>query len=244
MKSSLVFPSFIFGTLLFVALAGCGRQAPKTELHEQVTKDLPAFKEGKGLWLPEATRQFIGLEIVEVSERQLVRQIAAAVQVYETATNSVYASGLVSREHAPLLTPGQKVSLETKDRKLLAGKLARLDEQIQSATGQAEVVIGIPGAQKELPVGTTLTATFTIVKEETVTTVPRSALVRAAEGDFVYVVNGERLTRTAVTPGGEFGGFVEIKDGLYTGDRVAVKPVQTLWLTELRFVKGGAACAD
>ena len=62
--------------------------------------------------------------------------------------------------------------------------------------------------------------------------------------DFVYTVNGDHLTRTAVKVGADSGDLVEIMDGLYSGDKVAVKPVQTLWLTELRFVKGGAACAD
>jgi hypothetical protein len=35
---------------------------------------------------------------------------------------------------------------------------------------------------------------------------------------------------------------VEITDGLYSGDKVASRAVQNLWLTELRFVKGGAGC--
>lgn len=244
MKPLNAFPLFILATLFFVALTGCGPKTAKNKGAEPVAKDVPSFKEGKGLWLPEATRQFIGLEMVEVSERKLVPQISAEVQVYEAAGNGAYASGVVLRDQGRLLKPGQRVSLETNERKSVEGRLARLDEQIQSATGQAEIIIEIPASQKEIAVGTRFTAIFANGKEQTVTTIPRSALVRAAEGDFVYVVNGERLSRTAVVVGAEFGDVVEIKDGLYSGDKVAVKPVQTLWLTELRFVKGGAACAD
>ena len=243
MKQPHTFPLFILATILLVALAGCGRETAKKG-KEPVAKDVPSFKEGKGLWLPEATRQFIGLEVVEVSERKLAPQLAAEIQVYEATEHGIHASGVVSRDQARLLKPGQRVSLETKEHRSLEGRLSRLDEQVQSATGQAEVLIEIPASQKEITVGTRFTATFASGKEESVTTIPRSALVRAAEGDFVYVVNGERLSRTAVVVGAEFGDLVEIKDGLYSGDKVAIKPAQTLWLTELRFVKGGAACAD
>ena len=139
---------------------------------------------------------------------------------------------------------GQSVSLATKDGKSSDGKLLRVDAQIQSASGQVELIVQIPGTEKEYARGISLTATFNAAKEENVTVIPRSALLRAAEGDFVYAVNGDHLTRTAVKVGAESGDFIEITDGLYSGDKVAVKPVQTLWLTELRFVKGGAACSD
>jgi hypothetical protein len=227
---------------LCLALIGCGREPSKKEAGETTGKGLPSFKEGKGLSLSEETRRFIGLEIAEVSERKLAGQVTTEVQVYQTASNSIHASGLISREQAKLLQPGQSALLETKDGKSGNGKLVRVDEQIQSASGQAELIVEISGAQYAR--GTFLTATFSAAKKETVTVIPRSALLRAAEGDFVYAVNGDHLTRTAVKVGADSGDFVEIMDGLYSGDKVAVKPVQTLWLTELRFVKGGAACAD
>jgi hypothetical protein len=229
---------------LCLALTGCGRESSKKEAGEMTGKGLPSFKEGKGLSLSEETRRFIGLEIAEVSERKLAGRVTTEVQVYQSASNSVQAIGLISREQAKLLQPGQSVSLATKDGQSADGKLIRVDEQIQSASGQAELIVAIPGTEKEYARGMFLTATCNAAKEENVTVIPRSALLRAAEGDFVYVVNGDHLTRTAVKAGVESGDFIEITDGLYSGDKVAVKPVQTLWLTELRFVKGGAACAD
>jgi hypothetical protein len=235
--------SILFLTLCLM-LVGCGREASKKEVSETTGKGLPSFKEGKGLSLSEETRQCIGLEIAEVSERKLAGRITTEVQVYQTASNSVHAIGLIGGEQSKLLQPGQSVSLATKDGKGSNGKLVRVDEQVQSASGQVELIVEIPGTEREYARGTFLTATFDAAKEENVTVIPRSALLRAAEGNFVYVVNGDHLTRTAVKAGVESGDFLEITDGLYSGDKVAVKPVQTLWLTELRFVKGGAACAD
>jgi multidrug efflux pump subunit AcrA (membrane-fusion protein) len=234
----------IFVLPMCLALTGCGHESSKREAGETAAKGLPSFKEGKGLWLSEETRRFIGLEITEVSERKLEGQLTTEVQVYHAAASSVHAIGLLSGEQAKLLQPGQFASLATKDGKSGDGKLIRVDEQIRPASGQVELIIEISGTEKEYARGTFLTATFKPVKEEIANVIPHSALLRAAEGDFVYVVNGDHLTRTAVKVGAESGDFVEILDGLYSGDKVATKAVQTLWLTELRFVKGGAACAD
>ncbi len=69
--------------------------------------------------------------------------------------------------------------------------------------------------------------------------VPRSALLDAATGTFVYVVNGEHYLRTSVKTEARSADFVEITDGLYAGDVVVVAPVEQLWLAELRLTKGG-----
>jgi multidrug efflux pump subunit AcrA (membrane-fusion protein) len=69
--------------------------------------------------------------------------------------------------------------------------------------------------------------------------VPRSALLDAATGTFVYVVNGDHYLRTPVKTEARSADFVEITDGLYAGDVVVVSPVEQLWLAELRLTKGG-----
>ena len=73
------------------------------------------------------------------------------------------------------------MSLATKDGKSADGKLIRVDEQVQSASGQVELIVEIPGTEREYARGTFLTATFNSAKEENVTVIPRSALLRAAE---------------------------------------------------------------
>jgi len=56
------------------------------------------------------------------------------------------------------------------------------------------------------------------------------------------VVNGTHLTRTRVKTGASSEGLVEVQDGLYTGDSVAVKGAQNIWLVELSAIKGGTPC--
>ena len=232
---------FLLGvTAACVALAGCGPEPAKKDAKNAGAKDLPSFKEGKGLLLSEETRKSIGLELAEVSERNLNRRLAVEVQVYEATTGAVWrASGLVSKRQAEWLHPGQAVSLSSKDGQTMEGKLAGVAGQTQAVAGQTELLFEMPAGGSRGAPGDFFTATMTATNQEAATTVPVAALLRSAQGDFVYVANGERLLRTAVAVGGETDGFVQITDGLYAGDRVAVKPVEMLWLTELRLATAG-----
>jgi hypothetical protein len=72
--------------------------------------------------------------------------------------------------------------------------------------------------------------------------VPSSAVLNTAEGTFLFVVNGDHYKRTPVKVGDTFGSLVEITDGIYEGDAVVAEAAQTLWLIELRAVKGGKGC--
>ena len=223
-----------------VAFAGCGHEKAKGKAESSKQNEMPSFKEGKGLFLPEETRQSIGLEVGDVTEQNLTSQLRAEVQVYEKGSGAVcYASGLVSQEHANSVYPGQPISIASKNGETIEGKVLRVDKETQPVPGQSELVVEIPITGTAPSLGTFFTVTVISTNKESVTTIPRSALLKAAQGDFVYVVNGERLMRTPVAVGDESDGFVQIKDGLYAGDKVVVKPVQTLWLTELRLTKAG-----
>lgn len=72
--------------------------------------------------------------------------------------------------------------------------------------------------------------------------VPRSAVLNTTSGTSVYVVNEDYYKRSIVKVGRSFDGFVEITEGVYEGDFVVTDAVQTLWLVELRAVKGGKGC--
>ena len=75
-----------------------------------------------------------------------------------------------------------------------------------------------------------------------VTTVPASALLKTAEGSFVYTVNGQFYVRTPVKTGLANDKLVEITDGLYSGDQIVTTPVMSLWMAELQVLRGGKAC--
>jgi multidrug efflux pump subunit AcrA (membrane-fusion protein) len=113
-----------------------------------------------------------------------------------------------------------------------------------SVSGMVEVVVEILDGATSPSVGSFVTVIVPTGKEEKVVSVPRSALLRTSEGNFVYTVSGERFVRAAVKLGVVNGEFAEVADGLYAGDQIALKPVMTLWLAELQAIRGGKACSD
>jgi hypothetical protein len=124
----------------------------------------------------------------------------------------------------------------------LAGTLTRLDTEFYSRLDQVEALVEFTGSQEQVTVGAVLSAAFVVGEPRPAMAVPESALLTAADGTFVYAVNGEHFTRTKITPGARHDGFVEAKDGLYPGDMLVVKGVEGLWLIELSALKGGTPC--
>jgi len=120
----------------------------------------------------------------------------------------------------------------------LRGRLSSLDRDMARAIGQVEAVIEISDPEERLEFGVFLTARLAGA-ERTALAIPRSALVDAATGRFVYLQNGERWLRRPVKVGGGNEQFVEIVDGLAKGDLIVSKGAVDLWLIELRFTKGG-----
>ncbi|MEW6159024.1 MAG: efflux RND transporter periplasmic adaptor subunit [Verrucomicrobiota bacterium] len=258
-----------FRITLIVALAlagftltGCGKKHDESDGHthgkekaegkdDGQDKKAPSgasFKPGKGVILADETRQSIGVETVEVAKRRLPFVIQFNAQVFgenhkptddeaEHTQCTAKASGLLSHTQALSLQAGQGVMLKSKSGEELGGIVLRVNKAL--AIGDAEVVIGVTNAGAKLKPGEFVFTRIAIPRGEPVTVVPKSAVLRAADGTFVYTLNGDAYFRTAVKTGVEAEGFVEITDGLLSGDVVVTKPVEKLWLIELRATKGG-----
>ena len=221
--------------------------------HRPGTKDEPSHKIGRGIYLPEKTKQAIGLQIAEVTEERIAPAFTAQLQVIRgtrdglmrvsTDSTKSTAVGWLSAEQAAALKPGQAVKLSSvaqPDREL-EGTVGQLDKSVNPVLGDMEVTVHIAEPVER---GTLLEATFRAEPGEPVTAVPRSALLLAAEGTFVFVANGKDLLKTPVKVGIGNAEFVEVTDGVLTGDQVASSAVRQLWLTELMFTKGGHSCCE
>lgn len=242
-------------------LVGCGKKNEATHdpsKEEAGEKDAhghgeeaPAgasFKAGKGVILTDETRTILGVEVVDVTEQKLPKEFTFNVQVFgekhhhqlnpqDHSGCDVHASGLVSSNAAVGVKAGQLVNILKATNIVAAGVVLNVQKAL--ALGESEIVVGISNAATTLKAGEFVSASITQPREEVVTVVPKSAVLRTSEGEFVYAVNGDAYFRTAVKVGSQGAGFVEITDGLLAGDRVVTKPVETLWLIELRATKGG-----
>lgn len=228
--------------LAALVLAGCRPKATSSPAVEETVALGPQFSAKKGLFVPEDTRQSLGVKLTEVAEQKIGATIEIQLRVYEVTKNASFASGTVTPEQAKELKAGEPLLIRASDGRSITGKITVLNDQLQKATGMIEVLAGIPSASAQLAVGDFLQASGTLESGESVVTIPRAALLQCSDGYSVYTVSGEHLVRTPVKVGAVNAELAEIKDGLYAGDQVVLQPVMSLWLTELAAVKGGQSC--
>ena len=261
LRFSTFIPAFSVAGLL---LAGCdhkheagdGHDHGKAEAHGQKDghnhdEESPSgvsFKAGKGIMLTGEIRKNLGIEVATVTQRQLPNQVHLTIQVFgakhshllnpeDHAGCDVLGSGFVASDTAAQVKVGQPVELLKTTNTPLGGVVLAVQKAL--ALGESEVVIGVSNATVALKAGEFVPARINLPRAESVVAIPQSALLRTAEGAFVYVVNGDAYLRTAVKSGVKADGWIEIADGLRTGVQIVTRPVQTLWLTELRATKGG-----
>ncbi len=227
-----------------VGLTGCNPMRTDTATPEAET--VAIFKDGKGVLFSEETRKLFGVEIAEAAEKPVRQCVQKVAQVYRPGGDGspCRATLLLGVDESKVLKVGQPVSLKAahRERVELTGWLVRLDAQAYAALGQVEALVEFSDPQQQCAVGTFLTATFTNAEVKFALVVPESALLTAADGCYVYTVNGSHFTRTRVKAGTASDGFIAIEDGLYAGDSVAAKGVESLWLVELSALKGGTPC--
>ncbi len=216
--------------------------------HGEKSPSGASFKAGKGVTVTDETRKILGVEIADVSELKLPNQIRFTIQVFGEKHHhrlnpqdhtgcDVHGSGFLSTNTAAAVHAGQPVLMFKDTNSPLGGVVLAVQKAV--ALGESEIVIGISNATAALKPGEFVPARISVPRDEPVTAIPQSAVLRTSEGTFVYAVNGDAYFRTAVKVGAEADGWVEITDGLLPGDRVATQPVQSLWLIELRATKGG-----
>jgi hypothetical protein len=252
-------PRFLISGIAFIVLVlgGCTRQAHEAHEHDSDgTQAGVTFSAKQGLSVPPTTAKFIGLQVVDVEERSVIASVRFGARVYQAArerpfaptapaaTSIALASAFVSPQQAALLTNGEVAIVSANSAEPLQGKIAVVNRSLEKVQGQAEVMVAIDDPIGRLTNGVIVSVSVPLGREQSVVTIPRPALLRTAEGDFVYTMSGRQFVRAAIKTGETGTDFVEVTDGLYAGDRIVVQPVMTLWLAELQSIRGGKACAD
>jgi hypothetical protein len=235
--------------LTAAALAAC--QKPNTEHTAAPPENGAQYKKDKGVALTDGMKASIGLKIEEVGDKKLAPSFTVALHVtaesgalqrvaFSPTSNT--ASGWLTKEQAAIVKTGMEVELTTEspDAARERGVVKGVDKVPYQTLGDFEVMVE---SQAPLQMGTRVLANFHAPAGEAVTAIPRSALLKTAEGTFVYAVNGGFYVRTPVKVGALSDTHAEITDGLYAGDQIVVAPVMPLWLAELQVLRGGKACS-
>ena len=240
--------SFIGIILCFIFMLSSSLALAEEGGHHEESPSGASFKPGKGILMTDETRKNLDVRITEVSEEKLPLVIRFNVQIFgeehrfevsgtDHSDCEILGSGLLPPDKALPIKPNQPVNLVTKTNETMEGFVLAVKKGV--VFGETEIIVGVPQAARKLEDGEFVSTTITLPREESVTVIQRSALLVSAQGTFVYVVNGDAYLRTPVKAGNEADGKLEIVDGLFPGDEVVTKPVETLWLIELRATKGG-----
>ncbi len=224
-----------------LALTSCQPKPDESAAGEAAVEIGPKYTAKNGLFVPDDTRQSLGVKIVEVTEQKVPATLAVQLRVYQTGKDSILASATVTPEEAKGLKRGQTVRARSSGASL-TGKVSRVNDELQKATGMAEVLVEFTDLPDVSGLSAFLSASVDLDTGATVVAIPRAALIECSDGHSVYTVSGTYLVRAPVKVGAMSGDLVEIKDGLYAGDQVVLQPVMSLWMTELAAVKGGQAC--
>ena len=232
-------------TLLTLALLACaavlmgctGSKAKEHKEHIPALENGAKFKEGQGLSFTETMATSIGLKTAAVEEENIHPVLTIELQ---STSDGKEISGWLNTDQANRIKPGMAVDLSLSgESKTIPGTVRRIEKSDYVAGGDYEIVVA---SSQDFKAGTAVQARFQVEATDTVTAIPKSALLSTAEGPFVYAKNGEFYVRTAIKVGASGSDTVEVLDGLYAGDEIVTRPVMSLWLAELQILRGGKAC--
>ena len=224
--------------------------SPAAESSVDAKEESPSFDPDKGLYLPEATRQSMGITTAPVQKRTFQAERTMKFQVFREADEQplpgmayrsgyAYATAILTSSQAYLeLGQAGKVLEKQDSTPGAATKLFQLDNLPN--LNQVELLVEIADPQHQFILGEFCTVRWQLAAVAASASVPDSALLKTTEGNFVYLQKEGRLVRTEVKLGATGEGFTEITEGVAVGDIVVVDPVQALWLTELKLKSGGS----
>ena len=236
MKPSIVVILLSMGATALLGTSCQKSDAAAAQTEEAAPENAARFKTGEGVSLSPEMKKAIGLEVVEAGEEK----INVSIHLNFTAISATQARSTISSEQAALIKPGTDILLvsDAPDSKV-KGRVSGVEKILFGMPGDLEVIVS---TEPTLHPGSSWKADLEIPLSGAVTVIPVSALLKTAEGHFVYTVNGQFYVRSPVKTGSRNDRFVEITDGLYSGDQVVATPVMSLWLAELQVLRGGKSC--
>jgi len=172
----------------------------------------------------------LGLRLVDAGN--IVRAGDANGLVVITQLQPVTVIFTIPQDNLPSLMPrlrsGEKLPVEAYDReqkkKLAAGTLLTVDNQIDPATGTIKLKAQFPNADGSLFPNQFVNARMLLDTRRGATLVPNAAVVRGGQGTFVYVIKEDRTVELRkVSVGMAEGDSVSVESGLAPGELVVVE---------------------
>ena len=210
--------------------SSCDESAASGNAAKPTPENGAQFREGQGISLTAEMKKSIGFKTAAVTEEEITSTITLDL----TASTRHEARSPLTPLQASSIKPGMEIIRDSSK-----GTVQSVEKIPFGAPGDHEVIVHFTDP---LAPGNSHQGTINIPATGPVAAVPASALLTTAEGTFVYALNEKAYIRTPVKTGASNDKFVEITDGLYSGDEIVTTPVMSLWMAELQVLRGGKAC--
>ncbi len=253
-------------TVLFIFLIGCRESSTppssdrqtsvEIEVDHRSEKEGSTYEEGKGISLLKETEESLGVEIAEVTENPIQSTLRITAQVYRSALEkskkqggeqqgNAYASALLSSEIASTLPLQTTVHFGSSPKSAVRppGIVWKINSAQSTGLEKTEILLELPDPEQSLKVRDFIELDLlSPLALSAKLSIPPSARLKTSTGSYAFVKNGSFLLRTEIKTGIESKDWIEILEGLYEGDQIATKPIEELYMIELRATKGGGHC--
>ena len=209
-----------------------------------------SFDPDKGLYLPREVKRALGVTTEPVRGRTFQAHQEIRFEVFREAGEQplpgmsyrpgfAYGSALLPGTTNDL-SVGYKGNVVSASGAVEQSEATLLELNPISNSNQIEALVEIPDPGHQLKLDDFCVIRWGLATVSAPVAVPDASLLKTTQGDFVYLAKSDRFLRLAVTTGATGEGFTQITKGVCADDVIVIRPVQTLWLTELKQQSGGA----
>ena len=201
------------------ALAGCAERYDPAE-HKEASEAPSYYVEHSGLKLPEEVRRNLQVELAKPEVRTFSMTLEKTARVFEPTLAAVS----IGRDEADNLQPREDI--------------VRIEQPFASSN-HCEVILRLSEPQ---PVGSHVPVKLRLQPGSASLAVPASAVVHAADADYVYIEEDGYFVSTEVSTGILQNGWTQILKGVTAEHRIVARAAMDLRMIELLALRGGSAC--
>lgn len=159
----------------------------------------------------------------------------------------VFATANIYEKDLSLVAIGQKVRVKVDSlrNRTFNGQITRIGSVVEGETRVVPVQAQLDNLDRQLKLG--MFAQLEVLTNQTPTAklaIPRNAVIEAKGKQLVYVQNGNAYQSTEVKLGQTSGNMVEVKSGLFEGDRLVTQGGMQLYAQSLRSQPSAAAHSE
>lgn len=132
------------------------------------------------------------------------------IKVTETNINSI-AVGMATK----ISVPSTGISYD--------GAITTISPSADQKTGMFDVKINITNPDDKIKIGMVTNISLVDSKSDNSLLVPNESVINEDGSSYIYVINGDKLTKQAVTLGEAKNQYIEVKDGVSADDQVVVE---------------------